>query len=360
MSEGNGIAEIFDTREDGLKCVRFESGEVGVVDVHGKVLFAKRNFKHATFAAHDFVKLRSSRPVVMNNPELRYMLRDEDCSCIHIFYVDLKSGQLFGSMPKLHRYGNFEVLFIREHMFTRTKPCYSSDTHPSFVRSSRNGLYLEFVADDGTEKDVFQKLLYKQPLYNKCLIKGDEERTYWLEVKFEDESVVVMDDEGMHYYVRLDKKTGKVVWRELGSTSNSAEKSVVNMVVNDIKVEVRNRMQRDKEEEQKAAARYRQKRLDDMTGGVPFQIGGKWGLKQNGRIVVPATYRTIQAPVGKYCAVEKYPGIWGVIAVDGKVEIEAKYEGVEIRPDGTVELTVGKGKIKKLKIKKLKILKGKD
>ena len=237
-------------------------------------------------------------------------------------------------------------------MFTRTKPCYSSDTHPSFVRSSRNGLYLEFVADDGTEKDVFQKLLYKQPLYNKCLIKGDEERTYWLEVKFEDESVVVMDDEGMHYYVRLDKKTGKVVWRELGSTSNSAEKSVVNMVVNDIKVEVRNRMQRDKEEEQKAAARYRQKRLDDMTGGVPFQIGGKWGLKQNGRIVVPATYRTIQAPVGKYCAVEKYPGIWGVITVDGKVEIEAKYEGVEIRPDGTVELMLygGKTVIKNLKL----------
>ena len=74
-------------------------------------------------------------------------------------------------------------------------------------------------------------------------------------------------------------------------------------------------------------------------------------MKQNGRIVVPATYRTIQAPVGKYCAVEKYPGIWGVIAVDGKVEIEAKYEGVEIRPDGTVELMLYGGKtiIEKLK-----------
>ena len=112
-NEKSGIAEIFDTREDGLKCVRFESGEVGVVDVHGKVLFAKRNFKHATFAAHDFVKLRSSKEEVLHDPELRTMLRDEHCSCIHIFYVDLKSGQLFGSMPKLHRYGNFEVLFIR-------------------------------------------------------------------------------------------------------------------------------------------------------------------------------------------------------------------------------------------------------
>ena len=351
MADGNGMAEIFDTREDGLRCVRFVSGEVGVVDGHGKVIFAKRKFKHAAFAAHDFVKLRSSKEKVMQDPELRYMLRDEHCSCIHIFYVDLRSGQMFGCMPELHRYGNFEVLFIREHMFTRTKPCYSSDTHPSFVRSSRNGLYLEFVADDGTEKDVFQKLLYKQPLYNKCLIKGDEDRTYWLEVKFEDESVVVMDDEGMHYYVRLDKKTGKVVWRELGRTDNSAERSVVNMSVNDIKVEVRDRMLRDKEEEQKAAARDRKKRLDGMTGVVPFQMGGKWGLKQDGRIILPATYRTIHVPVGKYCAVEKYPGIWGVIAVDGKVEIDPRYEKVEIRPDGTVELTVFNGKtvLRKLK-----------
>ena len=74
-------------------------------------------------------------------------------------------------------------------------------------------------------------------------------------------------------------------------------------------------------------------------------------MQQNGRIVVPTTYRTIQAPVGKYCAVEKYPGVRGGSAVDGKVEIEAKYEGVEIRPDGTVELTGVNGKkvVKRLK-----------
>ena len=34
-NEKLGIAEIFDTREDGLRCVRFVSGEVGVVDEHG-------------------------------------------------------------------------------------------------------------------------------------------------------------------------------------------------------------------------------------------------------------------------------------------------------------------------------------
>ena len=95
MAEGNGIAEIFDTREDRMKCVRFESGDVGVVDKHGKIIFAKRKFKHAEFADHDFVKLRSSMVEVLQDPALRDMLRDENCSCTHIFYVDLKSGQMY-------------------------------------------------------------------------------------------------------------------------------------------------------------------------------------------------------------------------------------------------------------------------
>ena len=344
-NEKSGIAEIFDTREDGLKCVRFESGEVGVVDEHGKVILQYSKFKHAAFADHDFVKLRSSKEEVLHDPELRYMLRDERCSCIHIFYVDLKSGQMFGSMPELHRYGDFEVAFLREYMFTRTKKCFSVDTHPSFVRSSENGLYLILSLEDTPEGDVLGKMIYRLRDNRKCQIKGDEVGTYWLMVEYDDESVVVMDDEGEYYYVQLDRNTGKAVWRELGNGGNVAERSLIHMSIEDIRMEVRSRMKQEKEEATKAAERQRSRVIKALSSVVPFQIGGKWGLKQNGRIVVPATYRTIQAPV------EKYPGIWGVIAVDGKVEIEAKYEGVEIRPDGTVELMLygGKTVVKRLK-----------
>lgn len=77
----------------------------------------------------------------------------------------------------------------------------------------------------------------------------------------------------------------------------------------------------------------------------PFQIGNKWGLRSKGRIMVPPIYRNVQSPVGRYCAVETYPGIWGVIAVDGKVEVEARYEDVVIHTDGTVDLTVRPGKV---------------
>lgn len=344
MDNEKRYIEIFDARDDGLKCVRFESGQVGVVDERGEVVFKADKFKHIEFAENDFVKLRANKIDVLHNPELRYMLRDEECSCTHIFYVDLRSGQMFGSMPEIHRYGGFEVLFIREHMFTRTNPCHSADTHPSFVRTFHNGLFLLFSTDDSPEDDIFRKMLYQQPLYNKCFIKGYEEKVYWVEVIFEDESMMVMDDKGGHYYVRMDMKSGKAVWRELGRTDNSAEISVVNMLIDDIKVEVRDRMLRDKEERQREAAMNRMKRLNDMKDVVPFKIGNKWGLKNGGRIVVAPIYRSMMTPVGKYCAVEVYPGSWGVIAIDGKMEIEPKYEKVEIRTDGTVELTVFHGK----------------
>ena len=80
MADRRGIAEIFDTREDGLRCVRFVSGEVGVVDKHGTVVLKYDRMKHAEFADHDFVMLRSSMVEVTQNKELRYMLREENSS----------------------------------------------------------------------------------------------------------------------------------------------------------------------------------------------------------------------------------------------------------------------------------------
>ena len=61
--------------------------------------------------------------------------------------------------------------------------------------------------------------------------------------------------------------------------------------------------------------------------------------------MVPPIYRSLKSPVGHYCAVETCPHVWGVIAVDGKVEVEARYEAVVIHTDGTVDLTVRPGKV---------------
>ena len=133
---------------------------------------------------------------------------------------------------------------------------------------------------------------------------------------------------------------------------NEAERAVMTLTLNDIQREATNRYSKKQAAEQRKEERARRKELNALTAVVPFQIGNKWGLRNNGRMVVPPMYRTIHTPVGKYCAVESYPGMWGVIAVDGKVAIEPGYEGVVIRPDGRVELTVRPGKVISLKLNK--------
>ena len=88
------------------------------------------------------------------------------------------------------------------------------------------------------------------------------------------------------------------------------------------------------------------KRLADIQDAVPFKSGLKWGLKSGGRVIVPPVYRSIQKPVGNYCAVEASPRQWGVIMLDGKVVLEARYSHVEINENGTARLTVIPGKEK--------------
>ena len=69
---------------------------------------------------------------------------------------------------------------------------------------------------------------------------------------------------------------------------------------------------------------------------VPFQSGMKWGLRVGERITVPPIYRHVRWPVGRYCAVEKNYGQWGVIAIDGTLMVEPRYSDIEITGQGLV------------------------
>ncbi len=54
--------------------------------------------------------------------------------------------------------------------------------------------------------------------------------------------------------------------------------------------------------------------------------------------------------VGGYCAFEGNACQWGVMALDGKVVVEARYQKVEIEKDGTVHLTIIPGKVKTINL----------
>ena len=354
MDNENRYIEVFDAREDGLKCVHFESGNVGVVDEHGAVIYQIDKCRHIEFAEHDFLKLKFGVAEILANPTLKNAPSDDEGYLRSVFYVDMKSGQMYGSMPQILHRKEFELLYVGGFLCTRTRKCYMVERKPDIIAASPNGLYLPLtcfdIPDDESLNDVFRWY----GVFEVCLLKNDDSKVYWLLRKYKDDSVLVMDENGLHTYVWMDGRTGKVTRRELGYMRNEAERAVMTLTLNDIKRESVDRYIEKEAAAKREEERTREKEMKAMTIVEPIRIGGKWGLRSNGRMVVPPMYRNILTPVGKYCAVESCPGIWGVIAIDGKVEIEPRYERVEIRPDGTVELTVGKGKIKRLKIKKLK------
>ena len=79
--------------------------------------------------------------------------------------------------------------------------------------------------------------------------------------------------------------------------------------------------------------------LDKSGDAVPFRSGMKWGLKIGGRVTVPPVYRNVRPPVGRYCAVEKNYRQWGVIAIDGTMLVEPKYQEIDIGNNGMAVLT---------------------
>ena len=60
--------------------------------------------------------------------------------------------------------------------------------------------------------------------------------------------------------------------------------------------------------------------------------------------------RAAGVPVGVYCAFEDNPQHWGVISVDGRIVVDARYADVEIDSDGTARLTLVPGKTKTVRL----------
>ena len=81
-----------------------------------------------------------------------------------------------------------------------------------------------------------------------------------------------------------------------------------------------------------------------------YQAGKKWGVKVDGKVIVPPLYHSIAQPVGAYCAFEQIPRHWGVMTLKGKVIVDAKYEKVEIRDNGIAVVTGITGKTQTIKL----------
>ena len=180
---------------------------------------------------------------------------------------------------------------------------------------------------------------------NVCFLRNDYEHVYWLCAVLYGERIVVMDSNQDYYLVDSSlKKT------YIGCNQPKNEKEDLNFVMPRIgKKYYQEAMLQKKEMEASELLLLHEK---SEAGHVElYQAGKKWGLKVDGKVIVPPLYHHIALPVGAYCAFEQIPRHWGVMTLNGKVIVDAKYEKVEIRDNGIAVLTGILGKTQTIHLK---------
>ena len=317
--------EVFDTCAD-RAAVCLEDGRTGVVDDNGKPKIIIDRCRRLRF-------LKGELLAVTGND-------GTDA------YIDLKTDRTYREKPVVCSYGRVELLKVGETFHSRTRKAYASMRGLHKDSLCFYGFYLKIpdyrvpksckLADPvwSTVFDVFA-----------CLLEGDDEEVYWCCGRLADRSIVVMDGQGSYYHVEKGKRK-----RYIACNNPEVGEEDFNSAVKRLKEEAGRRAEEmnlllKRNEEEK-----RRKRLEEIGDVRPFRMGLKWGLKSGERIVVPPCYRNICPPVGGYCVFEENACQWGLMAPDGKVVVEARYQKVEIEGDGTVRLTVIPGKVKTIKL----------
>ena len=180
---------------------------------------------------------------------------------------------------------------------------------------------------------------------NVCFLRNDYEHVYWLCAVLYGDCIIVMDSKQDYYLVDSNlKKT------YIGCNNPKNEKEDLNVVMPRLgKKYYHEAMLQKKEMEASEMLLLHEK---SEAGHVElYQAGKKWGVKVDGRVIVPPLYHSIAQPVGAYCAFEQVPRHWGVMTLKGKVIVDAKYEKVEIRDNGIAVVTGITGKTQTINLK---------
>lgn len=318
---------VFDVK-DNRAAVRFEDNRVGIVDGNGNIRMKLNRYRYMKFLPDDI-------GAVTDNAG-------------HTFYIDLKTSKLYNGKPEVLKYGRIEMLRVGMVYYSRTKHVYKSPLGINSFDLVPRGFYLRIytgLADNCKFRHIDSEdaFLHQDCV---CILTNDEEEYYGFCGELADGSIVITDGKG-NYYHAMDGKEKQYIACEHPKTQDED----FDVAVSRLKAEAEARAAKMRENLQREKEKKQQTRLAQIQDVVPFQSGLKWGLRAGSRVIVPPIYRSIQNPVGNYCVVETNPRQWGIIRLDGKVVVEARYTNVEISNGGTAQLTVFPGITKTVNLK---------
>ena len=270
-----------------------------------------------------------------------------------ICYYDLLAkaviddGTNVAETPHVVNIKGWEFIEYNDIFMSRTQEEFSLPYHPSQYDFLNYGYYMIFRFRPSApgcqvwyycEGDEGKMRMSNEESRNVCFLRNDYEHVYWLCAVLYGERIVVMDSKEDYYLVDSNlKKT------YIGCNHPKNENEDLNVVMPRLgKKYYHEAMLQKKEMEENEMLLLHEK---SEAGHVElYQAGKKWGVKVDGKVVVPPLYCSIAQPVGAYCAFEEIPRHWGVMTLKGKVIVDAKYEKVEIRDNGIAVVTGITGK----------------
>ncbi|MEQ3196558.1 DEAD/DEAH box helicase [Segatella copri] len=249
--------------------------------------------------------------------------------------------------PHVVNIKGWEFIEYNDIFMSRTQEDFSLPYHPSQYDFLNYGYYMIFRFRPSVpgcqvwyycEGDEGKMRMSNEESRNVCFLRNDYEHVYWLCAVLYGERIVVMDSKEDYYLVDSNlKKT------YIGCNHPKNENEDLNFVMPRLgKKYYKEAMLQKKEMEASEMLLLHEK---SEAGHVElYQAGKKWGVKVDGKVIVPPLYHSIAQPVGAYCAFEQIPQHWGVMTLKGKVIVDAKYEKVEIRDNGIAVVTGITGK----------------
>ena len=325
--------EFVDCNDD-FAIVKLNDGKMTVVNRQGEQVIEPGNYYEMKFLRGNILSYRPRRKTVCYYDLLARVVIDED----------------------IHEKDAPEVITINKWEFVEYNGLFRSRTYEHFALPFRPsqydlwnyGYYLIYNFQSSTasgcqewiykEEDGGSMRMYKENSEKVCFLRGDHTHVYWLCADLYDSGIVVMDSHEDYYLVDSSlKKT------YIGCNQSKTESENLTVAMPRLgKLVYEREMKRRKEQEEKELLLLHEK---SEAGSVElYQAGKKWGLKMDGKVVVPPLYHSISQPVGAYCAFEQMPRHWGIMNLKGKVIVDAKYEKVEVLANGKAVVTTITGK----------------
>jgi superfamily II DNA or RNA helicase len=335
--------EFVDCNDD-FAIVKLNDGKMTVVNRQGEQVIEPGNYYDMKFLQGNILSYRPRRKTVCYYDLLARVVIDED--------IHAKDA------PEVITINKWEFVEYNGLFKSRTYEYFALPFRPSQYDLWNYGYYLIYNFQRSTtsgcqewiykEEDGGSIRMYKENSEKVCFLRGDHTHVYWLCADLYDSGIVVMDSHEDYYFVDSSLKKTYIGCNQ---PKTESEKLMVAMPRLGKLIYEREMQRRKKQEEQELLLMQEK----SEAGHVElYQAGKKWGVKVDGKVIVPPLYHSIAQPVGAYCAFEQIPRHWGVMTLKGKVIVDAKYEKVEIRDNGIAVVTGITGKTQTIKLLKVK------